>query len=85
MFLFALLPAVQGSKADATLVLKDGGRSGTARQQPAMVDDFLAAEFGLAVVLLASFVANMRARTPAVASDRALRTVGGVDRGSLAA
>ena len=75
VFLFALLPAVQGSKADATLVLKEGGRSGTARQSRRWSTIFLAAEFGLAVVLLASFVANMRARTPAVASDRALAAV----------
>ena len=75
VFLFALLPAVQGSKADATLVLKEGGRSGTARQSRRWSTIFLAAEFGLAVVLLASFVANMRARTPAVASDRTLGAV----------
>jgi hypothetical protein len=75
VFLFALLPAVQGSKADATLVLKEGGRSGTARRGRRWSTIFLAAEFGLAVVLLASFVANMRARTPAVASDRALATL----------
>jgi predicted permease len=74
VFLFALLPAVQGSKTDATLVLKDGGRSGAARRNRRWSTVFLAAEFGLAVVLLASFIANVRTRTPAVASDNALRT-----------
>jgi putative ABC transport system permease protein len=74
VFIFALLPAIQGSKADVTLVLKDGGRSSTAQRSRRWSTVFLAAEFGLAVVLLASFIANVRTRTPAVASDKALAT-----------
>ncbi len=57
-----------------TLVLKDGGRSGTAQRSRRWSTVFLAAEFGLAVVLLASFIVNVRTRTPAVESDQSLRT-----------
>ncbi|MGH9308125.1 MAG: FtsX-like permease family protein, partial [Vicinamibacterales bacterium] len=73
VFLFALLPALQASKSDVTLVLKDGGRTSTGRGLR-WTTAFLALEYGLAVVLLAHFVVNVRTAAPALATDRALDT-----------
>lgn len=73
VFLFALLPALQASKSDVTLVMKDGGRTGTRRGRH-WTTGFLAIEFGLTVVLLAHFVVNVRTAAPALETDRALDT-----------
>ena len=71
--LFALLPALQASKADVNAILKEGGRpaGGRGSQWPTV---FLTAEFALAVVLLAQTVANVRDASPPLASDRAIDT-----------
>ena len=74
VFLFALVPAIHGSRADVSLVLKDGARTGTARKGQGWSTVFLAAEFGLAVILLAQFVVNVRSREPALPSDTVLET-----------
>ena len=72
---FALLPALRASKADVNGLLKEGGRPvagdrSTGRWSTA----FLAAEFALAVVLLAQLVVSVRAGAPQVASDRIVDT-----------
>lgn len=73
VFLFALLPALHASKGDVTRVLKDGGTAGTSRRgTQRWATAFLAAEFGLAVVLLAHLVMSMRNSAPKVASDDAI-------------
>jgi predicted permease len=73
VLVFALLPALQASRPDVTLALKDGGRGGTGRSSR-WTTAFLALEFGLTVVLLAHFVVNVRTAPPALATDRALDT-----------
>jgi putative ABC transport system permease protein len=74
VILFALLPAVRGSKADLNRVLKEGGRAASDRSTRRWSTAFLVAEFALAVVLLAQLVVSFRSSAPAVASDRVLDT-----------
>ena len=70
---FALLPAVRASRADVTGVLKEGGPAGTlARSTQRLSTAFLAAEFGLAVVLLAHLTMAMRNDRPGLPTDSAL-------------
>jgi putative ABC transport system permease protein len=71
---FALLPAIHASRADLTTVLKDGGRSGTGIRGRRWTAAFLAAEFGLAVVLLSHLVVNIRSSGPPLSSDEAIDT-----------
>jgi len=73
VFLFALLPALQASKADVNAILKEGGRpaGGRGSRWPTV---FLTAEFALAVVLLSQTVANVRDASPPLPSDRAIDT-----------
>ncbi len=74
VFLFALLPAIQGSKPDLNIVLKEGGRTATSYRGRRWTTGFLATEFGLTVVLLAHFVVTVRTAAPLLPSDTALRT-----------
>jgi predicted permease len=74
VFLFALVPAIHGSRPDLNIVLKEGGRAAAGFRGRRWTTAFLAAEFGLAVLLLAHFVANFRATAPALPSDVALQT-----------
>ena len=74
VFLFALLPAIQGSRPDLNVVLKEGGRTAMGHKGRRWTTAFLAAEFGLAVVLLTQFVTNVRTSAPTLPSDAALRT-----------
>ena len=74
VLLFALVPAIHGSKPDLNIVLKEGGRASAGFRGRRWTTAFLAAEFGLTVILLAHFVANFRATTPALPSDVALQT-----------
>ncbi|MGH9370985.1 MAG: FtsX-like permease family protein, partial [Vicinamibacterales bacterium] len=69
VFAFALLPAIHASRSDVNLLLKDGGRTGTERRGRWWTTAFLAAEFGLAVVLLSHFVVNLRSSAPTLPSD----------------
>jgi predicted permease len=74
VLLFALVPAIHGSRPDLNVVLKEGGRNSAGFRGRRWTTAFLAAEFGLSVLLLAHFVANVRATAPALPSDVALRT-----------
>ena len=74
VLLFALLPAIKGSKPDLNIVLKEGGRTATGTRGRRWATAFLAAEFGLAVILLANFVGTLRGTAPAIPSDAALQT-----------
>ena len=74
VLLFALVPAIHGSSPDLNIVLKEGGRASAGFRGRRWTTAFLAAEFGLAVLLLAHFVANFRATAPALPSDVALQT-----------
>jgi putative ABC transport system permease protein len=72
VFVFALLPAIHASRADLTAVLKDGGRSGIGSRGRRWATAFLAAECGLAVVLLSHLVVNVRTSVAPQPSDVAL-------------
>ena len=74
VLLFALLPAIKGSKPDLNIVLKEGGRTATGARGRRWATAFLAAEFGLAVILLANFVGTLRGTAPDLPSDTALQT-----------
>ena len=70
---FAVVPAIRASKADVTGVLKEtGGPGGTARGSQRLTTVFLAAEFGLAVVMLAHLTMGFRTSAPGPASDEAI-------------
>ena len=75
VFVFALLPAIRASKSDVNRVLKEGGggtTTGRGTQRWATV--FLAAEFGLAFVLLSQLALGLRSTRPEVPSDDAIDT-----------
>ena len=75
VLVFALVPAIQGSKADVNRVLKDGGRTGSpgrGAQRWTMV--FLAAEFALAIVLLGQVAVALRSSTSPPPSDAVVET-----------
>lgn len=74
VLVFALIPAIHASRPDVGGVLKDGGRAGSRRGARRWTTAFLAAEFGLAVVLLAHFVVNVRTSAPGIPSDVVLDT-----------
>jgi putative ABC transport system permease protein len=75
VFVFALLPAIRASKTDVNRVLKDGGRPGfSVRGTGRLMTAFLAAEFALAVVLLAQVVVSFRSNPPRVPSDAVIDT-----------
>jgi putative ABC transport system permease protein len=75
VFVFALVPAIQASRADVNRALKDGTRTGT-RRSNRWATGFLAAEFGLAAILLAPFVVNLRTAAPALPTDAAIEAEG---------
>jgi predicted permease len=73
VLVFALLPAVHASKADVTGVLKVGGSPGSGRRSTQRwATTFLAAEFGLAVVLLAQLTLSLHNNGPDLPSDEAI-------------
>jgi predicted permease len=73
VLVFALLPAVRASRTDVTGVLKEGGPAGTlARSTQRLTTAFLAAEFGLAVVLLAHLTMGLRNERPDLPTDNVL-------------
>jgi putative ABC transport system permease protein len=73
VFIFALLPAIHASKADVNAVLKDGGAAGQVRRSTQRwATTFLAAEFGLAVVLLAQLTMSLRSHRSELPSDEAI-------------
>ncbi len=72
VLVFALLPALQCSKPDLNVELKDGGRTAISRKASRWTTIFLAAEFGLAVVLLAHFAVNLRIAHRSLPSDVSL-------------
>ena len=74
VFIFALLPAMQASKADVNRVLKDGGhgRRGT-RGSGRWTSGFLTAEFALAFILLAAVVVSFRVARPSVPSEHVMQ------------
>jgi predicted permease len=75
VFLFGLVPAFYASKTDVTRVLKDSGAAGSSRRGAQRWSTlFLAAEFGLAVVLLAQITVNIRSDEPGLPSDDVLDT-----------
>jgi putative ABC transport system permease protein len=74
VLVFALLPALQCSKPDVNLELKEGGHTAALRRSSRWTTVFLAAEFGLAVVLLAQFAVNLRVARQTLHSDLALRS-----------
>jgi predicted permease len=74
VLLFALLPAIKGSKPDLNIVLKEGGRTAIGARGRHWATVFLGAEFGLAVILLANFVGTLRGAAPQLPSDAGLRT-----------
>jgi putative ABC transport system permease protein len=69
VFVFALLPAVQATKVDINVVLKDAGGAGLGRRGRRWTTAFLAAEFALAVILLAHLSVNIRSSSPSLPSD----------------
>jgi putative ABC transport system permease protein len=72
---FALLPAIRAAKTDVNAVLKEGGRNNDGRGRQTWASVFLAAEFGLAVVLLANFaVTLLHVSGPDLPFDDALDT-----------
>ncbi|HXW05000.1 MAG TPA: ADOP family duplicated permease [Vicinamibacterales bacterium] len=73
VFLFALFPAVQAARTDVNATLTEGLRSGLERRGK-WSTGFLAAEFGLAVILLSHFVVNVRTAQSPLATDDAIRT-----------
>jgi predicted permease len=74
VFVFALLPALQASKADPNGVLKEGSYSGSDRRRRRWTTAFLAAEIGLAVVFLAQFVVSVRNSRAPLPTDETVET-----------
>jgi predicted permease len=73
--LFALVPAIQASRADVNAALKDGGRTGPgSRGSRWWTTGFLAAELALAVVLLAQVGLAALVSRSTVPSDAIVRT-----------
>lgn len=73
VLVFGLLPAIRASKADVTGVLKEGGPAGThGRSTHRLSTVFLAAEFGLAVVMLAHLTMSLRNDSPGLPTDDAI-------------
>jgi putative ABC transport system permease protein len=73
VLVFALLPAVYASRTSISGVLKDGGRSGTAGGGARRwTTAFLAAEFALAIVLMAQVAVSLRQLDPPRAAELGL-------------
>jgi predicted permease len=73
VLIFGVIPAAQASKTDVNGVLKDGGRGGTpSRQARRWTAAFLAAELGLAIVLLGQLALSWRLNNSELASDAAI-------------
>ena len=73
VLVFALLPAVHASRTDINRTLKDGGRTGTGgRGSRRWTTAFLAAEFALAIVLMAQVAASLRQIDPPSAAELGL-------------
>ncbi|MFN2445726.1 MAG: ABC transporter permease [Vicinamibacterales bacterium] len=75
LLVFALAPALHGSKADVNLVLKDSGKTSIGRRTTAWwTSAFLAAELALTVVLLANLILGLRLGGPELPSDTVIET-----------
>ncbi len=75
VLIFALLPAIPASRADVNRVLKSGGqRVAGSRATRRWTTAFLAAEFGLAVVMLAQLSVGLRTVIPTLPSDKVVET-----------
>ena len=74
ILIFALIPAMKASRTDVNSIIKDGGSRKTGRARQGWATMFLAAEFGLAVVLLANFAVALRTIAPELPVDSALDT-----------
>ena len=75
MLVFAVLPAVQSSRTDVAHLLKAGrGRRARVFMARRWTTAFLAAEIGLAVVLLAGFSVKLRSAQQPLPSDRLMET-----------
>ena len=75
VLLFALIPAIQTSRTDVYRVLKDGGRAGPGgRAARRWTTAFVAAEFALAIVLIAQVVVAARSSRPSLPSDDVIDT-----------
>ena len=72
VLVFALVPAIQASRADVLLVLKDGGGSSRRARRRVWATGFLAGQVALAVVLLAQLAVAIRSDRSTLASDAAL-------------
>jgi putative ABC transport system permease protein len=75
VMVFGLVPAIQASKTDVNRTLRDGGRSGTTRGgNRRLASAFLAAQFGLAIVLLAQGVISFQVRDSRVDTNESVDT-----------
>jgi predicted permease len=75
VLIFGLIPATQASKTDVNRTLKDGGRPGTASgHSRRWMSAFLAAELGLAIILLGQLALSWRLNQSSLPSEAAINT-----------
>jgi putative ABC transport system permease protein len=74
VLVFALVPAIQASRTDVLLVLKDGGGSTRRGRRRMWATVFLAGQIALAVILLAQVAVAIRSDRSNLPSDDALDT-----------
>ena len=74
VLVFALVPAIQASRADVLLILKDGGRSSKRGRRQFWATGFMAGQVALAVILLAQLAVAIRSDRSTLPSDAALDT-----------
>jgi predicted permease len=74
LLVFALVPAIQASRTDVLLVLKDGGGSTRRGRRRLWATGFLAGQVALAVILLAQVAVAIRSDRSTLPSDAALDT-----------
>ena len=74
VLVFALVPAIQASRTDVLLVLKDGGGSTRRGRRRLWATGFLAGQVALAVILLAQVAVAIRSDRSTLPSDAALDT-----------
>ena len=72
VLVFALVPAIQASRTDVLLVLKDGGGSTKRGRRRLWATGFLAGQIALAVILLAQVAVAIRSDRSTLPSDAAL-------------
>jgi putative ABC transport system permease protein len=74
VLVFGLIPALQASRTEVNRVLRDGGRTGTAKSTRGFTTAFLVAELAVAVVLLAQALVGTLEDRIRVPSDHTLDT-----------